>query len=197
MHTQRYNTLINKLTDLGFREALAAMKFAEQYHTGFRKDGVTPEFDHQVSIALHALTLSGVDYMERLLTVIFLHDVSEDYDVSKETLAFLFGEAAAEDVDSLNKFNPDGTKRDPHILFDRMADSETASVAKLLDRSNNLKTMVGVFNAKKQDSYINETYEFFFPMLEKAKENFPDQATVYENLRQMLETQIYMVQKSR
>ena len=40
-----------------FHTALRAMNFAEQYHTGLRKDGITPEFQHQISQANFARTL--------------------------------------------------------------------------------------------------------------------------------------------
>jgi len=29
------------------------MEFARSYHAGLRKDGITPEFEHQLSIALY------------------------------------------------------------------------------------------------------------------------------------------------
>jgi hypothetical protein len=39
-----------------YYKALRAMDFAENLHTGVRKDGA-PEFSHQVSQALYAITM--------------------------------------------------------------------------------------------------------------------------------------------
>lgn len=64
-------TLIGK----GFYNALIALEFAKKRHVGTRKDGVTPEFDHQISIALFALTLPSIQYQEELIATIMLHDV--------------------------------------------------------------------------------------------------------------------------
>ena len=66
----------------GYKKASCAMEFARMYHTGTRKDGTTPEFHHQISVASYIRTLSGIRDLEATLSVALLHDVVEDYGVS-------------------------------------------------------------------------------------------------------------------
>jgi (p)ppGpp synthase/HD superfamily hydrolase len=75
----------------GYNVAARAMDFAEKHHTGTRKDGVTPEFAHQVAIAHYIRTLPDLVYPEETLATIFLHDVVEDYDVPLTELSGKFG----------------------------------------------------------------------------------------------------------
>lgn len=56
-HTKREISLRYFLQGAEYFLALEAMQFAQQYHRGVRKDGVTPEFDHQISIAHFVRTL--------------------------------------------------------------------------------------------------------------------------------------------
>src|SRR3990170_8235289 len=85
-------TLRNQLIGARFHHALAALEFAMKYHTGTRKDGVTPEFQHQVEIALYALTLPDLMHREEVIATILLHDVREDYGVADAEIASLFFE---------------------------------------------------------------------------------------------------------
>ena len=43
-----------------YYKALNAMSFATLYHTGVRKDNITPEFHHQISIASYLRTLPNL-----------------------------------------------------------------------------------------------------------------------------------------
>ena len=62
--------------------ALKAMDLANFYHDGMRKDGKTPEFHHQVSIAAYIRTLPNLLKPEATITAAFLHDLVEDYKFS-------------------------------------------------------------------------------------------------------------------
>ena len=43
-----------------YTTALKALDFGSRWHNGFRKDRVTPEFQHQIEIALYCITLKGL-----------------------------------------------------------------------------------------------------------------------------------------
>ncbi|PZR54616.1 MAG: hypothetical protein DI537_54860 [Stutzerimonas stutzeri] len=178
-------------------DALAAMEFAARHHTGKRKGG-DPEFDHQVSIALYALTLPFLRYREEVIATIFLHDVREDYGVTDGEIVALFVDAdkarrIADAVDAMTKTFR-GEKRDEQELFERMARDPIASIAKGCDRIHNLQTMVGVFTVEKMISYIAEAKELFFPMLKKARRLHPSQVTAYENIKFVLTSQIELIE---
>lgn len=195
---KRRLVLRSQLIGRRYFNALQAMEFATKYHVGLRKDGVTPEFDHQISIALYALTLPDVIYPEELIATIMLHDVREDYDITDGEIRALFTDKefahrVANAVNNMTKVWR-GEKKDEQTLFDEMSRDPIASIAKLCDRIHNFSSMVGVFTIDKQREYIKEANDLFFPMGKKARRNFPHQVTAYENCKFVLETQIALIQ---
>jgi hypothetical protein len=206
----------------GYHDALRALELMKLIHRGLRKDGVTPESDHQIEMALHASRLPGVRDMERLIIVILLHDTVEDYALMIAIIARLFDDVVAEAVDCLTKKIPifqggdeidisyltkDGSHlvihlggtqigsidRDEVELFARMGFNALASLAKPIDRGNNQRTMGGVFTQAKQLSYVDFTDERILPMMKLARRRFPDQEAAYELLKHLLTTQARLV----
>lgn len=195
MYSKQKIALRYWLLGRGYHMAIRAMEFAGKHHTGLRKDGVTPEFSHQIAIAHYVRTLPDLRNPETTLAIVFLHDVREDFNVSDEQIRILFGNEVADGVDCMSKVI-NGSKRDPAALFDRMALDPFASIAKGGDRIHNFNSMIGVFTPEKQISYVEEGVEFFLPMIKKARRNFPDQERAYENIKHMLESQIAMIRGS-
>ena len=196
-HAKKILVLRQLLIGRRFNAALHAMEFAAKHHTGFRKDGRTPEFDHQTSIALFALTLPEVLFPEELITTILLHDVPEDYNVSQGEIGTLFAPGEFRTritpcVDNMTKVFR-GVKRDEQALFAAMAADPIASIAKGCDRIHNFQSMVGVFTIDKQVTYLAEGEDLIMPMLKKARRNFPEQVTAYENIKGMLSNQIALI----
>lgn len=192
-------TLRQQLVGARYHHALAALEFAIRYHTGLRKDGVTPEFQHQVEIALFALTLPDLMYRQAVIATILLHDVREDYGVSAHEIRELFFEDAefAEMVDrAVENMTKEfrGVKKDEQALFDAMSQDPIASIAKGCDRMHNLQSMVGVFKMAKQKEYIKEVHDLFLPMLKKARRLFPHQVNAYENIKHILQSQIQLIE---
>ena len=192
-------TLRNQLIGARYHHALAALEFAIRFHTGTRKDGVTPEFQHQVEIALFALTLPDLMHRQEVIATIILHDVREDYDITDREIRDLFFQDAdfasrvAQAVENMTKVFR-GVKKDEQALFDAMAQDPIASIAKGCDRMHNLQTMVGVFKIEKQKAYIQEVHDLFLPMLKKARRLFPHQVNAYENIKHVLTSQIELIQ---
>lgn len=181
------------LLGAGYHRAVESMTFASGYHTGVRKDGVTPEFSHQVAIVSYLRTLHNhLRLPEETFAVGFLHDVREDYDVDDSEIVRRFGSVIAEGVDTMTKTFR-GTKRDEDALFARMAENPVSSIAKLGDRIHNNSTMLAAFSDEKMASYIDETVRMFLPMCKAAKRNFPDQEPAYENAKLILNAQISML----
>lgn len=83
-----------------------ALELARLIHTGLRKDSVTWELTHQVEMCLHATTLPSVRDMPRLLIVLLLHDMVEDYSLLFEVIERLFDGVVREAVDCLTKKIP-------------------------------------------------------------------------------------------
>lgn len=167
-------------------KAIKAMNFAIEYHNGKRKDG-SPEFSHQVFIANFASTLPIYDneVMEKLLCAIFLHDVCEDYDVSFNDIAVLFGEDIAEIVRCLTKVI-DGKKLDEGVYMDNLMKNVIAMLAKGCDRLHNISSMWNAFKTEKQFSYMEETNNFILPMLKYGRKNYPEYELCFENIKQSI-----------
>lgn len=171
-----------------YAQALKALNFGRQYHKGTRKDGVTPEFVHQIEIALFLSTLKDVQDEQTTITAALLHDVMEDYDVPGGEIVTRFGVRVAEIVWKLTK-KFQGVKKDLPTYFKEIAADPIASLVKGGDRINNVQTMVGIFSVAKQREYVREVEEHFLPMLKTAKYNFPEQSAAYFNITQMLKSQ--------
>lgn len=173
-----------------FHTAAAAMDWASKIHTGTRRDGITPEFAHQVQIASYLRTLApSLRHVEETLVTAFCHDVREDYGISDDEVRSRFGDRVADATDALSKeFR--GVKRPAEEVFARIAEDPIASVVKGADRVNNQQSMIGVFTPAKVASYLDETEEHILPMLRIARRQFCDQEPAYENMKLVLVNQL-------
>ncbi len=204
MSTNRYQKLCialqNYLYGARYYTALKAFHFAKNTHNGFRKDGVTPEFQHQIEIALFITTLRDVDDEEGTITAVLLHDVLEDFDeVTVVQLIDLVGSKYVTPVRHMSKKIGGMLTYDPKYpseYFRRIARCPIASIAKGGDRVHNLGSMTGVFSLEKQKLYIDETEQYFLPMLKEAAQTHPMQYLAYMNIRTMLKTQVGLVKAS-
>lgn len=177
----------------GFTQASRAMEFAELYHSGTRKDGVTAEFAHQVSIVNYLRSLlPHLLFPEETLVAAFLHDVREDYDVADAEIRAPFGDRVADAVDAVTKTFR-GVRRDDEALFVRIGADPIASVLKPADRAHNQNSMVGVFTPAKMTEYVAETEGLFLPMIKRARRTFPEQEPAYENAKLVLVSQVNFV----
>jgi (p)ppGpp synthase/HD superfamily hydrolase len=184
----------------GYNLALAALQFAKQKHDGLRKDGVTPEVQHQIEIALYLTTLKGIREEENTIVVALLHDIIEDCDVNRETIEIRFGESIADSVWAISK-KINGKPKYTHInadlaYYDDCARDLRASIVKAADRIHNNNSMAGVFSTEKQSAYVSEVEKHFLPMLKTAEGLFPDQFMAYMNAKHMLKSQAALVRNA-
>lgn len=173
-----------------YYDTARALEFASKYHTGFRKDGVTPEFQHQIEIVHFLRTLlPSYIFPQDVLTVGVLHDTCEDYpEVTKDIIEKQFGRRVAHSVSLLDK----NGKELPYY-FEQIANDEIASIVKGADRIHNLQSMIGVFTSEKQVRYIEEVEKYFLPMLKAARRKFPQQEPAYENIKHLLNSQLELI----
>jgi len=181
----------------GYHNAVRAMEFAYKYHTGIRKDGVTPEFHHQISISSYLRTLHGLKSQEEVLATSFLHDIVEDYKVDLKIITAEFGEDIARAVKLLSKKNVgDDQELDIEVYFEKMSACPIASIVKGGDRIHNFQTMIDIFNSQKKQEYISECEKHILPMLKEARRIFPEQEPAYENIKLVLMSQIELINVS-
>ena len=174
--------------------ALNALEYAGLFHTGTRKDGVTPEYYHQLSIAHYIRTfLHHVDDPETALASAFLHDVCEDYNVGFEEIETKFGVLVADAVKQLTKKHR-GVYLNEDDYYNGIGQHKIASVVKGADRVNNIQTMVHVFSREKQVQYLKETVDCVIPMLKTSRRLFTTQEGAYENMKIMLRNQVMLIE---
>lgn len=172
-----------------YNTALKAFHLAAHHHSGLRRDKMTPEFQHQIEIALYVSTLKSVRDEEMTLTLALLHDLLEDYPaVTSASVAAEFGQKVADECDLLNK-----NGKPYEIYFAQIAKSPHASLVKGADRVHNINSMVGVFSKDKQEKYASEVEQYFLPMLKTARKSFPDQLQAYSNVEHMLRSQLNLL----
>lgn len=189
----RYWLLGMSNVDSNYLKVLEAMEYAASFHTGYRKDNVTPEFAHQISIAHYVRTLyKNLIYPVETLCAVFLHDVCEDYDIPYSEIERLFGKIVSNATERLTKVFRN-VKKTPEEYFGLISECPIASVVKGGDRIHNLQSMPGVFVINKQKGYILESETNILPAIKKAKRNFPEQELAYENIKLMLLSQIYLI----
>lgn len=173
----------------GFYRAADALEFAATYHKGMRKDGVTPEFQHQIEITHYLRTLlPSFIYPEETLTASILHDTKEDYGVLLSVIEERYGRDVAIAVDLLDK-----NGKETEAYFAGIASNPIASIIKGGDRINNIQSMVGVFTAEKQQKYMTEVEQHFLPMLKTARRRFVRQEAAYENIKHVLTSQLELL----
>ncbi len=173
-----------------FYNAAEALEFASAYHTGTRKDGETPELQHQIEMAHHVRTLlPSLIYPEDTITAVLLHDTPEDYGVSFEVIEKKFNQRVAYATSIMDKHNWSTQERQ----FEAIALDPIASIVKGADRVHNIQTMGDVFTVEKQIGYIREAENLFIPMLKEARRIFPRQEPAYENMKLVLRSQIELI----
>ena len=128
-----------------------------------------------------------------VLVTAFLHDVYEDYPECENDLKLEFPQFY-EYVVKISKIR-NGQKISYETYFNDMAYCDVCSVVKAVDRIHNISTMSGVFSQEKKLAYTSEVKQWFLPMLKKARNAFPEQEMVYENLKSVLNIQCDIINK--
>lgn len=176
-------------------ETLKALNYARKLHKGqFRKSG-EPYIIHPLTMVCQAISL-GIEN-DTILSAILLHDVVEDCNVSVNDLPC--NEDIKRTVNLLTYKKPDiyfekdhegptisSVKRE---YYDKIAESDAASVAKLFDRCHNVSSMAGTFTKKKIQEYITETETYVLPLIKIVKEEHPE----YQNVLFVLKYHILSV----
>jgi (p)ppGpp synthase/HD superfamily hydrolase len=175
----------------GFHTALEAFEMGRALHTGTRKDGVTPEFMHQVQICHYLRTIeSGLMFPQETFVAALMHDTPEDVaHVMHDDMLRLFGEPIHNAVYLLDK---NGKSMEGY--FEGLSTDPIASIVKLADRVHNMSTMVNVFTQEKQTEYVWECETYFMPLIKRARRSFPKQEGAYENAKHVLNIQLDLLQ---
>ena len=196
-HKKQLSVMRGWLEGKGYYSAAEALELVRGLEVGLRKDGKTPKFHHQLSVARLISTLAPhLTYPEETITSAFLHDLLEDHgdEWTRGMVEDRFGGLVANAVWRLSKKSA-GMVKTYDRYFDDMGACPIASVVKLADRAHNLHTMQGVFDYEKQAAYVNEVSLWFHPMIKRARRLFPRQYPAYENLKLFLLGQMTLIKQ--
>lgn len=194
-HVKQLAVMRGWLDGKGYFKAADALEYIRLMEQGYRKDGLTPKFHHQLSIARLISTLAvHLIYPEETLCAAFLHDVLEDHGdvVTVSQIEARFGKTVADAVWKLTK-KCNGLTKSHELYFAEMSDCPISSIVKLADRAHNAQTMSGVFGPDKQLAYLSEVDQYFFPMVRVARRKYPRQYGAYENLKILLRCQAALI----
>lgn len=206
---ERLIAMRNFLLGANYHRALISLEFNRRLFNGFRKDGVTPEFDHHICQMQFVRTLlPHLMKKEVTLATVGFHDTMEDKNLTEEDIVQVYTNRNVEVSKEDEKFAWEvarATRRVSKVykgvkvaseedLFEAMAECPVSSFMKAVDRVHNFQTMVGVFSHQKQLDYLAEGQKFFLPMLKKAERNFPEQEAAYKNVKTLLKTQMHLIQ---
>lgn len=111
-------------------------------------------------------TYAGMKNLIQTSTAL-LHDVCEDCGVKINELPV--NDTTKEAVALLTKDD----ETDEESYYQKISGNPIATMVKLLDRCNNISGMAAGFSKEKTVEYIKETEQFFYPLLQKAKSEYP------------------------
>jgi len=169
-----------------YHTALKAYEFGREFHDGMRKDKITPEYQHQLEIAHFLRLFDDSPAFEPVLSASFLHDVREDFHISKEELIAKFGQQAYDIIWFMTKkYRKDKITNEEY--YRTLADNRDAALLKGVDRINNIKSMASAFSLQKQLSYIEETEQYVLPMLKRARVLYPEYEVKFEHIKFVLQ----------
>ncbi len=167
-----FTRLMGNAIDENLTETYRALYYARDKHVGqtrktspFTEENI-PYITHPLMMACHAHAMGIKD--DQVLATILLHDVCEDCGVCPDELPF--SEEVQKSVKLLTKPKDySGTKEEKEKYFGGIATDNTAALVKALDRCNNVSLMALAFSTEKMISYVEETQEYVYPLLEQLK----------------------------
>lgn len=166
--------LVTYLDPIHIAEINAAYECARSAHTGqFRRSG-EPYITHPLAVAE---ILADMHMDHQSLMAALLHDVIEDTDISKETIAERFGTTVADLVDGLSKIAQikfESRKEEQAENFRKMMLAMTEDIrvilVKLADRLHNMRTLT-VLQPDKRRRIAKETLEIYAPIANRLGMN--------------------------
>ena len=180
----------------GQEQTYRALYYIREKHAGQNRKPLKysaariPYIIHPLMMACHAQSLGIMD--DEVLSTILLHDVCEDCGVEPAELPF--SGTVREAVDLLTKKNMPGVPKNERnrLYYEAIGRNKIASIAKVIDRCNNVSTMALSFTDLKISSYIDETEEFILPLLDTIKKKYPE----YNNAVFLIKYQLLSVLES-
>ncbi len=192
------------LQNKGYKQAELLMKLMLEKNDGkTRQDGKTPSALHEITQALWFISCTeddlNVDDIEGVLSVIFAHDLGEDFNLRPDDLEkYLLEngirpspkvEQFKQDFDVISKrYGKNGADRHDTIYeyYLDIQSSPNASIAKQFDRAHNIMTLIGVKDKNKILDYVFKTMQLQNDFIRDVSHKFKSQQEIYTNLDKII-----------
>lgn len=173
-------------------QTLLALPFAKASHQNQYRKGKEhlPFIYHPLTVARQAISLGFVE--DELIAAALLHDVCEDCGLAAHELPV--NERTQQAVAYLTR-SPSPYKHSDSFLkeyYDGISKDRIAIIVKLLDRCHNLSEMAAAFSKLKQLSYIRETEQWIYTLINHLEEDYPE----YRSRIFLIKYHIYSVVES-
>ena len=210
--TENFDNLVGETRDWlqnkGFKQAEVLMDLMLECNDGkTRQDGKTPSPLHEMTQAIWFISCIEDDLYaedaEAILSVIFTHDLGEDFDIRPDTLEqYLVDngiprsektERLKTSFDAISKRygkNGDDRHKNEHDYSCTVRSDRDASIAKMFDRAHNIMTLIGVKDKSKMADYTAKTLQLQNDNVKEASKNFPSQEPMYKTLQQLIRQEI-------
>ncbi len=166
--------LASYLTQEQVAEISSAYLLASKAHEGQRRSSGEPYISHPLEVAR---ILAGMHMDHQSIIAAVLHDVIEDTNLDKATVAEKFGDDVAELVDGVSKLDlikfesrAEAQAENLRKMMLAMARDIRVILIKLADRLHNLRTLDSL-NSEKQRRIARETLEIYAPIASRLGMN--------------------------
>ena len=189
-----YNYLVKEFISNDKQELIRAINLAIKYHEGQERVGGQPYIIHPLWITWYAYLLGISD--DNILEALLLHDVIEDCDVEIEDLKVnKIVEKTLLAVTHVR--NKEMTRAESRkMYFDNLSNDKNAVLVKAFDRYHNVMSMAGNLSKKSIKRNIKETREVLFPIIEKAKEKWPEYKNIFTILKINIQSVIEAIEEA-
>jgi (p)ppGpp synthase/HD superfamily hydrolase len=191
------STLEKILRGGGYHQALISLSVARDYHPGFRKDGITPNFHHQVKVAFSAYDdreriKAGGLKTDEIIAGSFLHDTYEENQeiqlqelkerrLKEEVIGLMLG---------LSKMRG-GVTISTDEYYGQLLDDPRRLVVKLYDRRQNVESVFGL-KPEKLVNYFAETSQLL-DVAKKGRLKYPELEGLIQHSRNQIKQYIVSI----
>lgn len=184
-YQDRHYIVINFLSRLG-GQPLEVFRLISAIYEGRERLSGRPALDHLIETLLVAITSGALDHPEeiRMINAILTHDTPEEY---LATLAWL-----ASKISPLNASDSERLSKNGKKIWEYIADlleEYVLTIVKLCDRIANLFD-AEAFVTPKLEGYLQETRDYFLPMIDEALKRYPQYWDVLLSLKGEMERRL-------
>lgn len=171
-----YTYIKSYATAKSLYQTRSTLAYVRDMHEGQVRKGKdkVPYVNHPLSLVCHAIAL-GMDE-DNLLSAALLHDICEDCGVAAEDLPVNDDTKRSVSLLTKNKKVTKASEEGLREYYERLSEDRIALMVKILDRCNNISNMASGFTVERMASYIIETEEYIYPLLDMADKKYPQYA---------------------